>query len=392
MNNLYTNPDIEIWAVAAGKGGVGKTAIASALAMQLWKDDNEVVAVDCDFNSPNLHMWFGIEDPQLTWNDFLSKSASLEEILTDIPNYVGMGNLPRIKMIAGSSYGMQKLTDIMAQHTKKIIKNIKSLKPKLRKKLYVIIDLGGGSDNDTLDLYNMADKKILVVQANDPSCIGSNHNFLATYMRKKTSDVLLSYEGRLITSVKAGIRKINSDIASLTSKDECTMREYKERRARLMDGYSSLERLEKFIKASQTPKDNNYSKYFLEFLEKLEKYDYAAYDTINEQIIGNFMPLIVVSRARGGERTGYAPSKNEELPFGVRKIVDDDIRIGKEVFPSEVKERTGVTCRYVGYVSERPSILRSVNVGEQHFMFSESDAVKEIKQIYYNIKKPRGWY
>jgi MinD superfamily P-loop ATPase len=46
-------------AVASGKGGVGKSMLASALAM-LFAQDKKIVAVDCDVDAPNLHLWLGL--------------------------------------------------------------------------------------------------------------------------------------------------------------------------------------------------------------------------------------------------------------------------------------------------------------------------------------------
>jgi len=48
-------------AVASGKGGVGKSMLASALAM-LFSKDRQIVAVDCDVDAPNLHLWLGEPD------------------------------------------------------------------------------------------------------------------------------------------------------------------------------------------------------------------------------------------------------------------------------------------------------------------------------------------
>ena len=45
-------------AVASGKGGVGKSMLASTLAILLSKD-HKVIAVDCDVDAPNLHLWLG---------------------------------------------------------------------------------------------------------------------------------------------------------------------------------------------------------------------------------------------------------------------------------------------------------------------------------------------
>jgi MinD superfamily P-loop ATPase len=46
-------------AVASGKGGVGKSMVASCLAMLFQREKRKVVAVDCDVDAPNLHLWLG---------------------------------------------------------------------------------------------------------------------------------------------------------------------------------------------------------------------------------------------------------------------------------------------------------------------------------------------
>jgi MinD superfamily P-loop ATPase len=45
-------------AVASGKGGVGKSMVASSLALMFAKK-RQIVAVDCDVDAPNLHLWLG---------------------------------------------------------------------------------------------------------------------------------------------------------------------------------------------------------------------------------------------------------------------------------------------------------------------------------------------
>ncbi|MBN2518619.1 MAG: ATP-binding protein [Candidatus Altiarchaeota archaeon] len=51
-------------AVASGKGGVGKSMVASALAM-LYANEKKVVAVDCDVDAPDLGIWLGMGEPRL---------------------------------------------------------------------------------------------------------------------------------------------------------------------------------------------------------------------------------------------------------------------------------------------------------------------------------------
>lgn len=47
--------------VASGKGGVGKSMLASSLAL-LFSEKKKVGACDCDVDAPNLGLWLGITD------------------------------------------------------------------------------------------------------------------------------------------------------------------------------------------------------------------------------------------------------------------------------------------------------------------------------------------
>ena len=45
--------------VLSGKGGVGKTMVASSLALSFQKDKQKVLCLDADVDAPNLHLWLG---------------------------------------------------------------------------------------------------------------------------------------------------------------------------------------------------------------------------------------------------------------------------------------------------------------------------------------------
>lgn len=47
--------------IASGKGGVGKSMLASSLAL-LFSKNKKIVACDCDVDAPNLGLWLGIKD------------------------------------------------------------------------------------------------------------------------------------------------------------------------------------------------------------------------------------------------------------------------------------------------------------------------------------------
>lgn len=64
-------------AVASGKGGVGKSMFASSLAM-LFAKNKKVVAVDCDVDAPNLHLWLGKDEE---WSGVKKISVSEKPIV-----------------------------------------------------------------------------------------------------------------------------------------------------------------------------------------------------------------------------------------------------------------------------------------------------------------------
>jgi MinD superfamily P-loop ATPase len=61
--------------VASGKGGVGKSMLASALAL-LFSKERKIVACDCDVDAPNLGLWLGI-----TEYDIIEKISTSEKAL-----------------------------------------------------------------------------------------------------------------------------------------------------------------------------------------------------------------------------------------------------------------------------------------------------------------------
>ena len=58
-----------IIAIASGKGGVGKSTVASNLAISLHQDGATVGILDADIYGPSIPLIFGIEDEQPTSND-----------------------------------------------------------------------------------------------------------------------------------------------------------------------------------------------------------------------------------------------------------------------------------------------------------------------------------
>lgn len=62
--------------IASGKGGVGKSMIASSLAL-LFSKDRRIVACDCDVDTPNLALWLGVTEYDKKESVSTSKKAEV---------------------------------------------------------------------------------------------------------------------------------------------------------------------------------------------------------------------------------------------------------------------------------------------------------------------------
>src|SRR5512135_2785418 len=82
----------EIWTVAGGKGGTGKTFLASCMGTLLAKKKNRVTLVDLDLGGANLHSFLGLLGPRQSLTSFFEAKASLDEL--DAPT--GIENLSLI--------------------------------------------------------------------------------------------------------------------------------------------------------------------------------------------------------------------------------------------------------------------------------------------------------
>ncbi len=154
-----------ILAVAGGKGGVGKSVVSIVLAAAFSERGDNVVLVDLDLGSANLHTYLGIHDDMPGVADFLLKKVrSLSDLLVDT-------SIERVKLISGARF-FPGMANPPYQTKLKLIRHLKGLCADV-----VIVDLGAGVHFNTLDFFAVG-RPGLITLAPEPGAVLNAYSFI----------------------------------------------------------------------------------------------------------------------------------------------------------------------------------------------------------------------
>lgn len=166
-----THPN-HVWAFGGGKGGIGKSFLCSNIAVCAAQLGHEVVVIDLDLGGANLHTCLGGITPKNTLSDFLSgRIPHLEGVFTET-------SLSNLRIVSGANDALN-VTSINSMAKEKLIKAIKGLSSK-----FVILDLGAGTSETTMDFFISADQSI-VVTTPEPTSIENAYRFIKTAFYRK---------------------------------------------------------------------------------------------------------------------------------------------------------------------------------------------------------------
>jgi len=154
----------KVWVVGSGKGGVGKTFVASSLAITLSKLGHTVTVVDMDSTGANIHTAFGMNPSHVGLRNFFEGSRSLKECLTTTP-------LLSVSIVQGF-WDTWIPTEVTRTQMVRLMEECRTLNCD-----YVIIDLSAGAQEGHLELFNRADERI-VLTSPEPTSIEKTYRFL----------------------------------------------------------------------------------------------------------------------------------------------------------------------------------------------------------------------
>ena len=132
-----------------------------------------------DIGGANLHSFFGINRPQKSLTSFFEMGATLSDLVAET-------NQPGISLITGDVHSIASDKITFSQKLK-LFRQIMKLNAQ-----NVIIDLGAGSHNNTLDTFLIADKMIVVLVP-EVIAIENMYHFIKNSLFRKVKKTLKDY-------------------------------------------------------------------------------------------------------------------------------------------------------------------------------------------------------
>lgn len=201
-----------IWAVGGGKGGIGKSFISSTLAICLSRMGKNVTLVDLDLGSANLHTCLGMKEPKLSLSDFISGRANT---LDEVSSATEFQNL---RFVSGFNDALN-IADLATEQKRRLVGALRAIETP-----YVILDLGAGTTENTLDFFLAADEK-LIAATPEPTSIENAYRFIKSsyYRRLRDAETELGVrelvEDAMDSRNKLGIRNPADLLRHVTQKN-----------------------------------------------------------------------------------------------------------------------------------------------------------------------------
>jgi len=167
----FSEFETRIIAVGGGKGGVGKSLVASSLAILLGREQ-DLVAIDLDLGGANLHTALGQEPPRKTLSTFIhSQSGTLAECIAPTSH-------PGVSLISGAQDALGAANIGFAEKVR-LFEGLRGLDVD-----YTLLDLGAGSHFNTVDFFLAADFGVVVLTP-EASSIENAYRFVrSVYYRR----------------------------------------------------------------------------------------------------------------------------------------------------------------------------------------------------------------
>ena len=163
----------EIIAVTSPKGGVGKTFLASTLAVCLSNLGNHVLLVDTNFYASNLSLYLGMGHLPTTFNDVIKFNVPVEKAIYHFNDLLDI---------------LPATTNIESEELTPDIKFLRDIFFKLGKGYeFIILDTEPGFTKNNLAVDTVADKLLLISTPDIPTLMTTHKLVLMLRSRSRTN-------------------------------------------------------------------------------------------------------------------------------------------------------------------------------------------------------------
>ena len=158
--NETDNDGAKIISFSSGKGGTGKSFLASNISFSLANAGNRVLLIDLDLNFSNLSTLFHVNSKNSIYH-YLTYNKSLTDIIEKYND--------NLHLILGESGKIDHPT-LTGEKADLLLSELKNLSSKYD---YIFVDTPSGIDNGTLNFLVNSDEVILVVTPEPTSIMDS---------------------------------------------------------------------------------------------------------------------------------------------------------------------------------------------------------------------------
>ena len=176
-----------IISVTSGKGGVGKTNIATNLGLAYAQIGKNVVVIDADLGLANVNVILGCT-PQYNLYHVIKKKKSMKDIIID----TSYG----IKFVAGAS-GFSQIANMSEEDRTSFINELYELS----NADVIIIDTSAGISRNVLAFLEASDE-VIVVTTTEPTSITDAYGIIKTIVAEDNSDLSLKLVVNRVSSAQ----------------------------------------------------------------------------------------------------------------------------------------------------------------------------------------------
>jgi len=184
--------------ITSGKGGVGKTSMATNIAISLQSKGNRVLLIDADLGLANIDIMLGIA-PQYSLEDLYESRVSFPEVLVEGP--LGLQVLP-------AASGVMNLINLSNDQKMVLLEAVDEMADFFD---YVLIDTGAGISSNVL-YFNAAAQEVLIVTNEEPTAMTDAYAVMKVLNKERRISrfKLLVNEVQTASAAKEVYRKLST--------------------------------------------------------------------------------------------------------------------------------------------------------------------------------------